>query len=142
MVALALVLSVVQLVSGTRMQYGTELQMERVRRIQRMNDYPPSLYRLANILEARRENVWLSKIKSNFFMIFDFREPWSLILVVPILGFFGLTTRKEYLFLWMVLGIPVLVLTIIGPQKVGSYCLYPFLFICTLYAVLGLVKKK
>ena len=46
-------------------------EMETVHQIERMQAYPPQLYRLANILEKRPESIFFYKSKNSFFNFLD-----------------------------------------------------------------------
>src|SRR3972149_1530541 len=50
---------------------ATLTETEKTDRLRRMNEYPPSAYRLANLIEARREAVIYFKLERMFLNFFD-----------------------------------------------------------------------
>ncbi len=139
---LAIFLSVVQLVSYKGPSLLFQNEIERIEQVQRMHDYPPQYYHVANIIENRPESRLYFKLESNFFNIFNLKLLPPITIPFVFIGFFTLVKRNSYYYLFTGLFISVLVLTYIGPnQPSGFYCLYPFLIISIIYGILSILKK-
>lgn len=136
------VLVSIQVVVSPNKSILSQSELELVEQQKRMNDYPSQYFRLANILEQRKESRLIYKLEDNFFKIFKVDSIWNVLIPVSLIGFFWLIRRKEYLLLLIGLGLPVIVLTILGQnQKWGSFCLYPFLIISVYYGVAKIFKR-
>lgn len=140
---LVIVLVVLQIFVVPKKSILYQSEIDLIEQQQRMNEYPPRFYRLANILEKRPESRLVYKLENNFFAIFEVKPIFLVLIPLLVLGFFNLIKKHEYIFLLIILGLPILVLTILGQnQKWGNFSLYPFLIICTIYGLVAMVKKK
>ena len=119
--------------------YGLDQsQIGQIEQQQRMDDYPPRFFRMANILERRNESRIFYKLEDNFFKIFD-DHLWSIWLVpLVVIGGFELIYQKEYSLIGLTLGLPVLVAIYSGQN---GFCFYPFILISSMYGLATLSKK-
>ena len=140
---LIILLVVLQVFFSPHQSLFFQSEVNRIEIRQRMHDYPPSLYRLANILEQRPESLLFYRLQNNFFNILDINSiPYILIPCIIIVIFYQIKVKNLMYFVIPVF-IPLLTLTILGPdQPRGNFCLYPFLIISVIYGFIGLVKKK
>lgn len=121
--------------------YQSEIDLVEIR--ERMADYPPKFYRLAHILEERKEVLLFNKIQKNFFEILDLKSIYFIFIPFLAIGFFNLIERKKFSLLIILLLLPLIVLSIIGINKVyGNFCLYPFFIISIFYGLNKIFYKK
>lgn len=120
--------------------------MEKINQLRRMNEYPPSAYRLANLIEARPEAVVYFKLERNFLNIFDLPKLFTVYLTPILLPFFlvGLFELvkihpKQIL---LIASLPVVLLTLIGHENTkGPISLYPIILTAAGYGMIVMVKK-
>jgi hypothetical protein len=121
--------------------YQSEIDHIEIR--QRMLDYPPFLYRLANILEQRPESLLFYRLQDNFFAILNLNLLPYILIPFFTIGLFYQIKIKPFIYFTILLFLPLITLTILGPnQPQGWFCLYPFLIVSVVYGLLRLVKKK
>lgn len=119
-------------------------EMEKIAQLRRMNEYPPSAYRLANLIEARPEAVVYFKLEKNFLAIFDLPLLFTtylnpLLLPFFLLGFFELIKihPKQILF---ISSLPVVLLTLIGHENSrGPFSLFPIIYACAIFGLIRLI---
>lgn len=119
-------------------------EMERIAQLRRMNEYPPSAYRLANLIEARPEAVVYFKLEKNFLDIFDLPKLFTVYLTPILLPFFlvGLFELikihpKQIL---LIASLPVVLLTLIGHENTkGPISLFPVIFACAVFGFIRLI---
>ena len=120
-------------------------EMEKIAQLRRMNEYTPSSYRLANLIEARPEAVVYFKLEKNFLDVFDLPSLFT-IYIYPIflpfffIGFFeALRTRPKQVLL--ISSLPVLLLTLIGHQNTkGPFCLFPIIYAASGYGMIIIIR--
>jgi hypothetical protein len=118
-------------------------EVDRIEIRQRMQDYPPSLYRLANILEQRPESLLFYRLQNNFFNILNFSSIPFILIPLLIIGIFYQMKTKKFSYFVIPVFMPLTALTLLGPnQPHGNFCLYPFLIISIIYGIVALAKKK
>lgn len=122
--------------------YRVLSEMEKIAQLRRMNEYPPSAYRLANLIEARPESVVYFKLEHNFLKVFDLETIFtkyipSLFLPLFIIGLFEAIKNRPKLILF-ISSLPVMLLTLIGHENTkGPVSLFPFIYTS---AALGLIR--
>ncbi|HOX96108.1 MAG TPA: hypothetical protein PLI45_01900 [Candidatus Woesebacteria bacterium] len=121
-------------------------EVEKIEQLKRMNEYPPSAYRLANWIEARKESVFYFKIEKNFVGIFDITK-YFYGLFLPLLfpaflyGFFGIFKQRKNEWI-LVSAIPVSLLTIIGHSSFyGPISIYPLIYSSIVYGIYLIFNK-
>ncbi|MDD4938399.1 MAG: hypothetical protein PHX34_05350 [Candidatus Shapirobacteria bacterium] len=140
---LVLILIVIQVVLAQNIGLLKQSEVELIDQQQRMNEYPPRFYRLANILEKRPESRLIYVLQDNFFSVFVFRPIFMLFVPLIMIGFFYLLKEKYYWILGVGLFLPLLVITVIGSNnRYGNFCLYPFLLISFFYGLASIFRKK
>ena len=146
-VILLLVSLFIQFRTTNRTNYGELSEMERIEQIRRMNEYPPSAYRLANLLEARREFIVYFKLERNFVDIFDlpalFGQDVRRLILLP-LFLFGLfeAIRRYPGRALLLLILPVVLLTVIGHQSLrGPIGLLTVIYAFSLFGLIKLFEK-
>ena len=120
-------------------------EMEKIAQLRRMNEYPPSAYRLANHIEKRPEAVIYFKLEKNFVDIFDFFGLFTVYfppLLLPFFlgGYFDAIKRypKQILFLS---ALPIGLMTIIGQQNTkGPISLFPIIIGATIYGMMVFIR--
>jgi len=126
--------------SPSKLFYYSEVQNIEIS--QRMAAYPPSLYRLANILEHRSESLLLYRLKSNFFSILNLNSLPFYLIPFLVIGIFHQFSKFKFSYFIIPLLLPLVVLTILGPsQPHANLSLYPFLTISCIYGIIAMVKK-
>jgi hypothetical protein len=99
---------------------------------QQLNAYPPTLYRIANIIENKVETDQTYRFRQNFFNCFDlvnyFKNYFLTILFIPLVfGLIKSINHPHKLFI-ILYSISVLLLTFIGTEgKYGPVILLPFI---------------
>lgn len=142
LVPLMLVLLIFQILSSENKALNYQSEIDLINLRQRMNDYPPRYYRLANLIEQRSESQLFYKLQDNFFTILDTRTLPAVFVPFVYFGFFRLIKNRLYYFLFLTLILPVVALTLLGPnQPLGNFSLYPFLSISIVYALFPIFKK-
>ena len=120
--------------------------MEKVDQLRRMNEYPPSTYRLANWIEARKEAIIYFKLEKNFVDTFDLRLLFGryinpLFLPFFLVGFFEAlkANMKRVLF---ISSLPVVLLTIIGHDSLkGPLGLFPVIYAGAIFGMIKMYEK-
>lgn len=132
-----------QIFLSPRQSLFFQSEVDRIEIRQRMLDYPPSLYRLANIFEQRPESLLFYRLQNNFFAILNPNSfPYILIPFLVIGLFYQIKTNKFSYFI-IPLFLPLIILTLLGPnQPRDNFCLYPFLIVSIFYGLDRLAKKK
>ncbi len=74
---LSLVLSVIFLTQNYNTNSSANSRLLEDYKVQKMNLYPPALYRLANIIESRPEFAFYFRVEKNFTNVFDFTKLYS-----------------------------------------------------------------
>lgn len=125
--------------------FGQLTEIEKIAQLRRMNEYPPSAYRLANLIEARPEAVSYFKLEKNFLDIFDLPLLFTTYLnplLVPffMLGFFEAIKARPKPVLFLA-ALPVALLTVIGHNNPnGPLVLFPVIYAGAAFGVMFLVK--
>lgn len=142
-IILTLVLTATQIFVSPKQSLFYRSEIDLVKTKERMNEYPPKFYRLAHILEERKESVVLNKIQNNFFEIFDLKSIYFIFIPFLFVGFFRLIEKKEFNLLIFLFLLPVIVLSIFGTNKTyGNFCFYPFFIISLFYGFNKIFYKK
>ena len=140
---LALVLCVVQIVISPKRNWWTLTETERATQIDRMHDYPPSLYRIAHLIEQRPESILVNKVQKNFFDIYVFEGNLFWLYPVILVGILVLVEKRDWLSLILGMGTPLLVLTALGPDQPVKYlCLLPFIVLSMVNGIAKVAKIK
>ena len=121
-------------------------EMEKIAQLRRMNEYPPSAYRLANHIEKRPEAVIYFKLEKNFIDSFDlptlFTEyfpPLVLLFFLP--GYFAAIKAfpKQILVLT---ALPIALLTAIGHQSThGPISLFGLIIGVSIYGMMIFIRR-
>ncbi len=118
-----------------------QTNIEIIEQIQRMNDYPPKFYRMANILENRPESRLSYKLQKNFFSSLDINQVPFFLLPFLFIGSMHFISKKQAKLIYLLLVFPVITITLIGTApNVPNYCLYPFIIYSSLNGLLVLLK--
>jgi hypothetical protein len=133
----------IQTTSATRLGYLTEI--ENVEKINRMAQYPPYGYRLANIIEARPESIIYFQLEKNFIKIFDLRTYFDGIIKIFFLplflfGLFQLLKLNLKITLIFCL-IPIILLTLIGHSSLhGPLILLPLIYSAAAFGLFNIYR--
>lgn len=132
---------------GTKLTVYNQLtEIEKIAQLRRMNEYPQTFYRLANLIEARPEAVLYFKLEKNFLDNFDLLSLFTMY-IQPIffpffiIGFFEAIKNnpKPVLF---VTSPPLVLLTIIGHDNpMGPFSLFPIIYGCALLGIFKVLSK-
>jgi|CXWL01.1.fsa_nt_gi hypothetical protein len=125
-------------------------EMEKINQLRRMNEYPPSFYRLANLIEARPEAIIYFKLERNFLDIFDLPKLFTVYLT-PIIFPFFLIGLFELIKIYpkqilVIASLPVVLLTLIGHENTkGPFSLLPIIYGCAVFGLIrliGVIRRK
>ncbi len=120
----------------------SQTEVDLIEQQQRMNDYPPPYFRLANIFEKRPESRLFFKLQNNFFAIFNLNLLPFILVPIILIGFFDLIKNRNYWYILFLLIIPTITLTFTGPNQTwGNFCLLPFIIISTINGLFSFIKK-
>jgi len=120
-------------------------EMEKIAQQRRMNEYPPSAYRLANLIEARPEAVTYFKLEKNFLDIFDLPLLFTkyispVLLPLFLFGLFEAIKARPKPVLLLTL-LPISLLTIIGHDNPhGPFSLFPIIYAASGYGMIILIR--
>lgn len=132
LVVTCLLFCYIQYISTNKIIFFEKDKAQQAEVLVRMNLYPPSLSRLSNIVENRKEFTLFFKLEDNFTSIFSFekynKNYFTLLTLVISLyllyKFIAISPQKSL----SVLTIPIICLTILGSDnKYGPICLVPIL---------------
>ncbi len=76
-----------------KQNYFSWSEIDKIEIKTRMDEYPPSMYRLANILENRFRYIY--RIKNIFFNYFDFNSVYYVLTPFVVISFFKLFETKK-----------------------------------------------
>ena len=121
-------------------------EMEKIVQLRRMNEYPPTAYRLANYIEKRPEAAIYFKLEKNFVDIFDFFSLFTIYFPPLLLPFFlgGYFEAikiypRQILFLT---ALSIGLMTIIGQQNTrGPVSLFPIIIGATIYGMMIFIRR-
>jgi hypothetical protein len=121
-------------------------EIEKIEQLDRMNQYPPSTYRIANLVESRSESVIFFKLETNFINTFDLLLIFSkyiniFFLLLFFIGFFEAIKLDPKKIIFFTL-IPIILLTIIGHNNLnGPFCLFPMIYSSIVFGLINIFKK-
>lgn len=132
--------------STTPTNFSQLTETEKIAQLRRMNEYPPSAYRLANLIEARRESVVYFKLEKNFIDIFDLLALFTVYFPPLLLPFFLLGYFEAVrIYPKQILGLtalPVGLMTAIGHQYAkGPISLFPIIIGASIYGMMIFIKR-
>lgn len=125
--------------------YRELTEMERIGQLRRMNEYPPTAYRMANYLEKRPETVAYYKLEKNFVDVFDLVTLFTVYFPPLLLPFFlrGLFEAikiypKQVLLLT---ALPIALMTIIGQENTrGPVSLFPIIIFGSVFGMMHFIN--
>lgn len=125
--------------------FGQLTEIEKIAQLRRMNEYSPSVYRLANLIEARPEAIVYFKLEKNFLDVFDLERLFTIYLspiLLPLflIGLFEAIRARPRPVLFLT-ALPVALLTIIGHSNPrGPFILFPVIYIGAAFGVIILIR--
>lgn len=84
----------VHLCSVPKQNFFSWSEVEMIEIKQRMNEYPPAMYRLANVLENRLK--YLYRLQKIIFNYFDFNSSYYIFSPVVIICLFKLIEKRKF----------------------------------------------